>query len=371
MPQPDPAPLPLADPRPKGLRPFRLPEEGLPRGLDFTVPDPLGLAQHPALRAAAAKVQAAPFSPGPACAALDARLARFCHLPAALTFASGGEAVHATLGALLGPGDEVIVDAGLPPAYAAAVHAARARLHLCPPASVEAVERRLLRLPRQARRFVCVPALSDLASLTADLGDLVALAVAQGATLIVDVSQDLGTLGLSGRGLAEVQGCLGQIDVLVGGVSGSFGVAAGIAAVRDPSLLARLRPARSPATLAPILAGALLAALELVDSDEGRRRRRRLHGNSLRLRNHLMAEGLRLLGQPGPCVPIPLPPGQAERMTALLASTGPRVPLITAPFVGRHHPRWLVRLSSDHSPADIDNLAEVIVDVTRALRLRA
>ena len=84
----------------------------------------------------------------------------------------------------------------------------------------------------------------------------------------------------------------------------------------------------------------------------------------------MLAEGVRVLGQPAPILPIPLPPGQETWMTTLLASAGPKVPLITAPQVGRHSPRWLVRLSADHSAADIDNLAEVIVDVTRAARLR-
>jgi 7-keto-8-aminopelargonate synthetase-like enzyme len=42
------------------------------------------------------------------------------------------------------------------------------------------------------------------------------------------------------------------------------------------------------------------------------------------------------------------------------------VTLLQAPRVPRHAPRWRVDLSALHSLADIDDLAELIRDVTRA-----
>ena len=349
----------------------------LSRGLDFTRPDPLGLAGHPALRGAAMRLLdgsiPAPFANPPGLTETEAQLARFCRMAEAITFASGCDAIGATLGHLLRPGDDVILDAGLPRAFGAAVHAARARPHLFPSGSVEAVERRLQRLSRQGRSgrlFLCVAAVSSLGSVIADLADLVPLAAAHGATLALDIGQDLGVMGRSGRGLAEVQARLGQCDLLLGSLTEVFGVTAGMVAARDPARLRGLRTASANRGLPPILAAALSAAVDLVQNDEIRDRRWRLQGSALRLRNHLMAAGLRLMGQPSHLVPIPLPPDRAPQMTALLASAGPVVPLVTAPQVGRHSPRWLVRLSSDHSVADIDNLADLIVDVTRVLRLR-
>lgn len=349
------------------------------RGLDFATQDYLALAGHPALRAAAmtslgrhrllAPASALQPDLSPPVLALQDRMARFLHLSDALVFTSGSEAIRKTLSALLRPGDQVIIDAGAHSAMVEAVIAARACPHVSPSGSVGAVERRLRRLSRQPRRgrlFVAVTAIAAFTSVAAELAELVSLATCHDARLVVDASHDLGAIAQGGRGLMETQGCLGQIDVVLGSFAKCFGAPGGYAAFRDPALADDLRNSRRSTPLSPVLGAAILAGLELIDSAEGRRRRRRLHGNALRLRNHLMADGLKVLGQPSAFVPVPVPPLTALPRTALLHSAGPDVPLLMAPQVAGRLPRWHIQLSSDHSPADIDDLAELIRDVTRA-----
>lgn len=327
-------------------------------GLDFATQDCLALAAHPAVRAALR-------APRSATSDLTTRLAAFLQLPAATTFASGAEAISGTLAALLRPGDEVIVDTGAHPAMAKAVLHARANLHRTPSGSAEGVERRLARLsrrPHRGRIFIAVPAVSAHGSRMSDLAELTILARHYDATLVVDVTHDLGAMGQSGGGVMEIQGCLGRVDVALGSFSRSFAGAGGFAAVRNPSLLAAL-PDQPDAALN---GAALLAALDLITTPEGRRRRRALHGLALRLRNHLMSDGIKVMGQASPFVPILLPPLTALPRTALLESAGPRVTLLQAPQVPLHAPRWRIELSAAHGPADIDDLAELIRDVTRA-----
>jgi glycine C-acetyltransferase len=83
------------------------------------------------------------------------------------------------------------------------------------------------------------------------------------------------------------------------------------------------------------------------------------------LRNHLMADGLRVMGQPSPLVPVRLPLMTALPRTALLESAGARVTLLMTPAVASQAPRWRLQLMADHSAADIDDLADLIRDVTR------
>ncbi len=348
-------------------------------GLNFAAQDYLGLAAHPALRGAAiaALGQHRLVASGPTVPTisltLEDRIARFLALPAAVTFPSGAEAIRATLHMLLRPGDDIIVDTGAHPAMMETVLTTRARLHRCPAGSVDAVERRLRRLTRQHRRgrlYVAVPSIAALTSVIADLAELTSICAAYAAALIVDVSHDVGCIAQGGRGVMEVQGSLSQVDVVLGSFAKSFGAPGGFVACRDPALRDLIRQSgpgqRRTSPLSPVFAAAILAALDIVDSAEGRRRRRRLHGNSLRLRNHLMADGLRVLGQPSPLVPVLLPPITALPRTVLLHSAGPVVPLLQAPLVAGRTPRWRIQLSADHSPADIDDLAELIRDVTRA-----
>ena len=330
-------------------------------GLDFATQDYLALAAHPAVRTAAQGPQ-----PSAATPTLDARLAAFLQLPAATTFSSGTEAIRLTLGALLRPGDEVIVDTGAHPAMAETVLRAQAHLHRTPSGSAEGVERRLARLSRRpchGRIFVAVPAVSAQGSRISDLAELTNLARHYGALLVVDVTHDLGAMGQNGGGVMEIQGCLGRADVVLGSLSLTFASTGGFAAFRNPEHLAALV---RPQPKAPVPADAALAALDLIDSPEGRRRRRNLHGLSLRLRNHLMSDGIKVMGQASPFVPILLPPLTALPRTALLESAGPRVTLLQAPNVPLHAPRWRIQLSAAHGPADIDDLAELIRDVTRA-----
>ena len=337
-------------------------------GLNFALQDYLALAAHPDLRSAALD---ALHRHGPGAAsrrALEDRLAAFLQLRAAATFASGTEAIRQTFRALLRDDDHVILDSDAHSAMFETVLLVGAHPHRSPAGSVEGVERRLIRLSRQPRRgrlVIALPAVSAYGSRIADLAELSTLARQYGALLIVDVTHDLGAMGPGGGGVAEIQACQGRVDILLGSLAKTFGAAGGFAAFRDPGLKAALPDGHSAAP-PPANAAAILAALDLVAGPEGQRRRRNLHGLSLRLRNHLMADGISPLGKASPFVPILLPHATALSRTALLQSAGPLVPLLQAPSVPRRAPRWRIQLTAGHSPADIDDLAELIRDVTRS-----
>jgi glycine C-acetyltransferase len=302
------------------------------------------------------------------------RLAGLLRRPVVLSFASGGLALRRTFAALLAGEDDVIVDAGADRVAFEAVLHAPARVHRSPPGSVEAMERRLARLSRSRRGgriFVLAPAVARLSSVVADLAEISRLCRIYRAILIVDVTQDFGTMGHSGLGVAEMQGCLDRIDVMIGDLSVTCGVAGGFAAFRDPALCDPLIRAEGADLPLPESAAAILAVLDLMDRPEGRRRRRRLNGAAIRLHNHLAGDHLPVMGQPSPVVPVRLRPETARDLTALAASAGLMLPLVEAPEVAGRSPRWLIRLSAGHGPADIDDLAEVLGDVLRTSQRRA
>jgi glycine C-acetyltransferase len=352
-------------------------EGALRAGLNFMSQDYLGLAAHPAVREAALAALGL-YRPGTTVdheisvpvRALEARVARFLGLPDALTFASGVEAIQAALHGLLRAKDDVIVDYGAQPAMFQAAQAARAHVHRCPAGSLEALERRLARLVRQpgrGRLFIAVPMVAALSSKIPDMVELLALARQYGASVIADVTHDLGAMGQGGGGVLEIQGAAGRADVVVGSFAKSFGAGGGFVAFHDPDLRPVLAGLlwRSPA-LSAVNACAIASAFDLIEGPEGRRRRRRLHGNALRLRNHLMADGLQVMGQASHLVPVGLPCATAMARSTLLQSAGPLVPLLRAPVVAAHAPRWRIQLTTVHSAADIDDLAELVLDVTRA-----
>ena len=323
-------------------------------GFDFASQNALGLTLPPRDPSANAHI------------ALEQRLATELRLPHALTFASGTEAIRHTLATLLRPEDDVLVDAAANSAMFETVLTSRATLHRYPSGSLDAVERRLSRLsrhPRRGRLVIALPAVSALGSRISDLAELSSLARQHDALLVVDVSQDFGAMGHNGGGELELQACLDRVDVVLGSLSRCFGVQGGFAAFRDPALCQTAQRAprlsETPATTA-------LAAADIIFSPTGTRLRRNLQGLSQRLRNHLMADGARVLGSASPFVPVLLPALTALPRTALLESAGPRVTLLLPPTVPMQAPRWRIELGARHSMADIDDLAELIRDVARA-----
>jgi glycine C-acetyltransferase len=326
------------------------------RGRSFSAQDPLGMVPQPAITVSD------PVH------LLNTRLARLLQLPVALTFPAPDQATRAALGTVLQPGDSVILDAACDSAMFETVWALQARPRRCPAASLTGVERRLRRLSASqgaGRIWVVVPAISPYASAMAEVADLADLCQDFGAGLIVDVTQDLGSIGQFGGGVMEVQGCLGRADVVLGSFARSFCAPGGFVGLRNPDLAHPLRRAQNR-PIAPSHAATILAMLDLVESAEGQRRRRRLHAISLRLRNHLLADGVPVLGQPSPIVPVRLSPQTAHACTALMHSAGIGVSLVQRPTVASHAPRWCLSLSADHSPADIDSLADLIRDVIRS-----
>lgn len=343
---------PLYDPRP---------------GLNFGLSDYLALSCHPAILAARLQPPQEDCAPR-----LETRLAAFLRLPHVASFDSGRTATRQALGALLHPGDDVIIDAGAHPAAFDMAALMRTTIHRSPDGSLDAVERRVIRLARQPghrRTVIIVPAVSAARSRIADLSELTALTRQFRAVLVVDVTHDIGAMGPEGAGVMEIQSCLGRIDLILGSFSKTFAAAGGFAAFQDPDLIS-LATRTSSGRLSPHEAAVISAALDMVAGSEGRRRRRTLHSLTLRLRNHLMADGIRALGQASPRVLISLPLHSAVPATELLHSAGPRVTLLQAPKVPRHVPRWCIQLSAAHGPADIDDLAELVRDVTRAMDSR-
>lgn len=377
--------LPGWDSAPRNGQPALHATADVPPRRCFAVQDYLALAGHPALRRAAdailhdrahgPSVILPDSSPTAPVLALERRIAAFLSLGCAVAYPSGTEAVRRIFRALLAPQDSVIVDSGAVLAMSETVLATGARLLRSPPGSVEGVERRLRRLSVASgpgRIWVAVPAISPYGSTMADLAALSAVCRQHGAGLIVDVTHDLGSMAPGGGGVMEIQGIQGCADIVVGSFAECFGAPGGFAAFQDQRLKDRLRAGRVQAkALSPAFAATILAALDIAESSEGSRLRRRLHANTLRLRNHLMADGVPVLGHPSPLVPVRLPKTSALARTELVESAGVAVTLLQSPHVAARAPRWRLELNARHSLADIDDLADLVRDVTRIFDRRA
>ena len=121
--------------------------------------------------------------------------------------------------------------------------------------------------------------------------------------------------------------------------------------------------------LAPPQAAAALAALEIVHSAEGARRRARLMDNVVRLRTGLAARALAVPGQAGTSVPVMFgASAEARLMTREVLRRGALVDLHEQPEVSPVGPRWLLHVMTDHTSDQLDRFVSIVAEACDAAR---
>jgi len=360
-------------PEVEGLSRTRVTVDG-ERRLSFCSNDYLGLADHPALATAAAvAAQREGFGASasrlvsgdlPAHRQLEQALARYLDREAALLFPSGYQTNIGVLTALAGPDDVIVSDALNHASIIDGCRLSRARIVVYPHGDGDAAAHLLEAARTARRRFLVTESLFSMNGDAAPLARLAQAADVQDAILIVDEAHAIGVLGPRGRGLCAAAGVVP--DVLIGtlgkALAAAGGFAAGSRALRD-LLINRARTFIFTTAPPPPVAAAALAALEIVDSSEGDRRRALLRAHADRLAFQLPALRPKTVGTPPDTAPgSPIQPFvvgtdiAALTLSAALASRQIFVPAIRPPTVPLGSARLRITLSAAHLLADVDRL---------------
>jgi 8-amino-7-oxononanoate synthase len=195
----------------------------------------------------------------------------------------------------------------------------------------------------------------------APLPELLELADAFDAWLVVDDAHGFGVLG-QGRGSLAECGLTSERIVLMGTLGKAAGVAGAFVAAH-PAVIATLvetaRPYIYTTAAPPLLAEALRVSLAIIRDDAARR-------GALAARIRQFRERMRSLPYTLPesrTAIQPLIVGSSETASALAAALLERgfwVPAIRPPTVPRNTARLRVSLSAAHTSADVDTLADAL-----------
>ena len=237
----------------------------------------LGLANHPALKAAALEAIAT-YGVGSGAVRtiagnmaihqqLEAELAAFKHTEAALLYQSGFTANAGTVAALLGKDDVVVSDELNHASIIDGCRLSGAEKKIFPHKDVTAV-RRLLAESRGARRVLLIS--DGVFSMDGDIAPLPGLVEAAeefGAIMMVDDAHASGVVGRDGRGTVDHYELHGRVHIQVGTLSKAFaglgGYVAGSRALID-YLMHRARPLLFSTSHPPSVAASALAGVRLV-----------------------------------------------------------------------------------------------------------
>ncbi|MDE0933485.1 MAG: aminotransferase class I/II-fold pyridoxal phosphate-dependent enzyme [Novosphingopyxis baekryungensis] len=157
---------------------------------------------------------------------------------------------------------------------------------------IEALEKRLKRLPEEAGKLVILEGVYSMLGDVAPLKEMVRISKEAGAMVLVDEAHSMGFIGEHGRGVAEEQGVMDDVDFIIGTFSKSVGTVGGFCVSNHPKFeVMRLvcRPYVFTASLPPsVVATAATSIRKLMHGSE---KRAHLWENSRKLHAGLKALG--------------------------------------------------------------------------------
>ena len=353
--------------------------------LTFCNNDYLGLAQHPALKAAVhAAVDAYGVGAGAspmvsghsvANAALELELAEAVQLPRALYFYAGYATNASIVPALVGAGDAVFSDALNHACLIDGARLSRAELQRFDHGDLAQLAQQLAASPAR-RKLVISDAVFSMDGTVADVPGLLALCEAHDALLLLDDAHGFGVLGPQGRGVLAAVGRTGAAASPRVLYMATLGKALGVAGafVAGPAgliewLLQTTRSYTYATAAPPLLAEAVRAGLRCVLGEEGEQRRRHLQARVAQVQAALApgadaaidAAGWRLMPSSTAIQPLVVGGNTAAlALMARLAERGLWVPAIRPPTVPAGTARLRISLSAAHTQAAVARLVDAL-----------
>jgi len=340
----------------------------------------LGLAQHPAVLAAA-HAALDRFGYGMAsvrfiCGTqtvhreLEKALAAFLGTEDAILYSSCFDANGGVFEALLDERDAVISDALNHASIIDGIRLSKARRYRYANGNLDELEDRLKEARDARRRLIVTDGVFSMDGYIARLAEIRALADRYDALLMVDDSHGVGVLGPGGRGSHEALGLLGRVDILSGTLGKALGGASGGYIAASSAVVGWLRQRSRPYlfsnTLAPPIAAASLLALEIVRQEP--ERRARLHDNARRLREGLLARGFEVLPGEHPIVPVMMGAAErAQRFAARLLDEGVYAVGFFYPVVPEGRARIRLQVSAAHEPEILERALAAFARVASSL----
>ncbi len=343
--------------------------------INFSSNNYLGIANHPAL-AAAAKEAIDRYGCGSGASRLisgnmtlheqlENRLAAFKGTEAALVFNSGFQANIGILSTLTGEGDVIFSDAFNHASIIDGCRLARAKTLVYDHCDLDKLEAGLEQAAHARRKLIVTESIFSMDGDQAPLKEIVELSENYGAMVMVDGAHATGIFAANGAGVVAQLGLGERVLVQMGTLGkalGGFGAyVAGSRALRE-LLINRCRSFIYTTALPPAVMAMALAAIDLVRREP--ERREQLFSNCRRLKEGLRSLGFSLAAGDSPIVPLII--GDAEktmRFSELLLQKGIFAQGIRPPTVPLGTSRLRITLMATHTPEQIEKALDAFKEI--------
>ncbi|HXG99261.1 MAG TPA: aminotransferase class I/II-fold pyridoxal phosphate-dependent enzyme [Sphingomicrobium sp.] len=307
------------------------------------------------------------YAPHKAC---EEALKIFYDMDHAMVFSTGYQANLGIISTIAGKEDYVVLDVDSHASIYDGCALGNAQIVTFRHNDVEALEKRLGRLPEGAGALVVLEGVYSMLGDIAPLKEMVAVSKAAGAMVLVDEAHSMGFIGENGRGVAEAQGVIDDVDFIVGTFSKSVGTVGGFCVSNHPKFeILRLvcRPYVFTASLPPSVVAT--AATSIAKLMHGADKRAHLWDNSRKLHAGLKALGF-TLGTDTPqsaIIAVIMPDLETgARMWEALLGEGLYVNLARPPATPGNVTLLRCSLCAEHSSAQVDQILGMFETAGRA-----
>ena len=291
---------------------------------------------------------------------LEKKISTFLGTEDTLLYAACFDANAGVFEPLLGEQDAIISDALNHASLIDGIRLCKARRLRYRHADMGHLEESLEEAASARYRVICTDGIFSMDGDMAPLDSICELAERYEALVVVDDSHATGYIGPTGRGTPEHFGVTDRVDLITTTFGKALGGASGGCTSGSQQLIEMLRQRSRPYlfsnTLAPAVAGATLAALELVDLSADLRKK--LQVNADYFRTSMQDSGFDIISGKTAIVPVMIyDEPKAIEMADRLLDEGIYVVGFVYPVVPKGRARIRVQLSATHSR---DNLEQAV-----------
>jgi glycine C-acetyltransferase len=288
---------------------------------------------------------------------LEAKISAFFGTEDTILYSSCFDANGGLFETLLGEEDAILSDALNHASIIDGIRLCKAERHRYPNGDLAALEDALQKTQGKRLRMIATDGVFSMDGYLAKLDRICDLADRYQAMVMVDDSHASGFIGETGRGTPEHFGVQSRIDVMTSTLGKALGGAAGGFTTGKKEIVSLLRQRSRPYlfsnSIAPAIAGASIAVLDLLSSTT--ELKDRLMANAARFRVGMTKAGFTVKEGETPIVPVMLGDAKlAGELAKGLLDEGIYVIGFSFPVVPRGEARIRVQLSAEHTEAQVD-----------------
>lgn len=352
------------------------------RVLNFCANNYLGLSSHPkVVEAAKAAIDSHGFGLSSVrfiCGTqdihqtLEKKISEFLGTEDTILYAAAFDANGGVFEPILGPEDAILSDALNHASIIDGVRLCKAMRFRYRHNDMEDLEAQLKAADEKGARhkLIVTDGVFSMDGTIAQLDKIVALAEKYQAMVMSDECHSTGFMGKTGRGVHELKGVMGKVDIITGTLGKALGGASGGFTSGKKEIIELLRQKSRPYlfsnTLAPAIAGASIAVFDLLS--ETTELRDRLEANTRFFREGIRQAGFAIKEGSHPIVPIMLQEAPlAQKMAERLLEKGIYVIGFYYPVVPKGEARIRVQLSAAHERQHLEKAIAAFTEVGKEL----